>query len=176
MLEIIAAGKTKVPIDGGEQALLAEICSTYPSGVRQSGLQVWEEPLATGFRVVVLSFQGSLFNQVLATLLEDRLSCRVKYTDTHLIVEQKSRPGAGRRVAEVLRDLQSVTAVQVAPLLPLPPRETWKFASLLPDDLYSEMVVADFYHLQTFISSLSQADVLELQVTSPSLQLRSPSP
>lgn len=163
MLEIIAAGETKIPVDEERQALLAGVCSTYPPEVRRSGLQVWEEPLATGLRVVVLSFEGSLFNQVLATLLKDRLSCQVRYTDTRLVIEQKVRPGAGKQVAEVLRDLQSVTADLVAPLLPLPPREAWKFASLLPDDLYREMVVEDLYHLQTFLCTLQQADVVELQ-------------
>ncbi|WP_440948992.1 DEAD/DEAH box helicase [Methanosphaerula subterraneus] len=166
MLEIIAAGETKVPIDEDGQALLAKICSTYPSGVHRSGLQVWEEPLATGLQVVVLSFQGSLFNQVLATLLLDRLGCRVRSTDIRLVVEQKARPGAGKLVAEALKNLQSVTVDQVAHLLPLPPRETWKFASLMPDDLYREMVVEDFYHLQTFLCALQQEDVLDLQARS----------
>lgn len=163
MLEIIAVGETKVPVDEEGRALLAEVCSTYPSGVRRRGLQIWEVPLVTGLQVVVLSFQGSLFNQVLATLLGDRLSCRVRYTDTQLVVEQKARPGAGKLVAEALRDLQSVTADRVAPLLPLPPREAWKFASLLPDDLYRNMVVEDFYHLPAFLCTLQQADIVDLQ-------------
>jgi ATP-dependent helicase Lhr and Lhr-like helicase len=163
MLGILAAGGTTVPVDEGGEALLAAVCSTYPAMVRPDGLQVWEEPLATGFRVVVLSFYGSLFNQVLATLLGDRLSCRVRYTDTQLVIEQKSRPGAGRSVAVALRDLQSATVDQVGSLLPLPPPEAWKFASLLPDDLYREMVVEDFYHLQTFLSTLQQTGIVDLQ-------------
>jgi len=164
MLEIIAVGETWIPIDEKERALLADVCSTYPSGVRRGGLQVWEEPLTSGFQVVILSFLGSLFNQVLAILLGDHLSCRVRYSETRLVVEQKARPGAGKLVAEALRNLQSVTAGQVADLLPLPPRDAYKFASLLPDDLYREMIVEDFYHLWTFLHTLQQVDVVDLQV------------
>lgn len=164
MLGILAAGGTTVvPVDEEKQALLVDICSTYPAAIRPDGLQVWEEPLATGLRVVILSFYGSLFNQVLTALLGDRLSCRIHYTDTRLVIEQKSRPGAGKRVASALRELQAATTDQLGSLLPLPPKEAWKFASLLPDDLYQEMVVEDFYHLRTFLGTLQQADIVELQ-------------
>ena len=104
---------------------------------------------------------GSRFNRVLAFLLRHRLrrKVQVRYDDFMLIVNHAGIDAASERVAQALREIQSMDYRAIAGVLPLLPVDGWKFASALPGPLFREMLVSDHYHGEDFLQTLGSLTV-----------------
>jgi hypothetical protein len=47
----------------------------------------------------------------------------------------------------------------IAGILPLLPTDGWKFASVLPEPLFREMLISDYYHGEDFLQILGSSMV-----------------
>jgi len=104
---------------------------------------------------------GSRFNRTFSLLLQHRLGkkVQVRYNDFILIVTHAGKDSPGSRVAQAIRDVQSMDYQDLEKILPLPPADSWKFASALPEVLFREMVISDHYQGQDFLQTLRSSTV-----------------
>jgi hypothetical protein len=75
------------------------------------------------------------------------------------MVNRAGNDAAGERVAQAVREIQSMDYHTVAEILPLLPVEGWKFARALPGPLFREMLVSDHYHGEDFLQALGSSTV-----------------
>jgi len=151
---------TMLPLGAHEQERLQLALEKFPAGIGEEGLYVVDnEEKGT---VIVVSMNGSGFNRVLALLLRHRLSrkVQVRFNDFLLIVNHAGKDAAGERVAQAVREIQSMDYTAIAEILPLLPADGWKFASALPEPLFREMLISDHYHGEDFLRILGSSAVL----------------
>ena len=153
-----------LPLGVSEQDYLNEILSKIPGGVREHGLYVLERKRHSRLVVVVYSFHGSRFNQVLALLLQGVLGrkMQVQSTDFLLRVTGAGKTGAGAKIASALEIIQGMSRDEIGALLPVPQRDGWKFGELLPDDLFSASVISDYYLLDEFVEMMRSMEIAAL--------------
>jgi ATP-dependent Lhr-like helicase len=153
--------KTTLPLGLHEQEQLQRVLEQFPAGIGPEGLYIIEQQDEKKGSVIVVSMNGSRFNRVLAILLRHRLGrqVQVRYDDFTLIVNRAGKDTAGERVARAVREIQSMDYPAISEILPLLPAEGWKFASVLPEPLFREMLVADHYHLADFLETLGSSTV-----------------
>jgi ATP-dependent Lhr-like helicase len=158
--KIVSQKGTSLPLGEKEQELLQQALAEFPSGIGADGLYIMEDEEKKG-TVTVVSMNGSGFNRVLSLLLRYRLGRKVsvRYHDFAIIVSRAGKEGAGERVAGAVREIQTMDYGDIAGILPLPPRDGWKFADILPEPLFREMAVADYYHGQDFLEVLATSTV-----------------
>jgi ATP-dependent Lhr-like helicase len=154
-------GTTMLPLGEREQELFLRALAQFPAGIGPEGLYVVEQDPEKRGPVIVVSMNGSRFNRVLAFLLRHRLrrKVQVRYDDFMLIVNHAGKDAAGERVAQALREIQSMDYRAIAGVLPLLPVDGWKFASALPGPLFREMLVSDHYHGEDFLQTLGSLTV-----------------
>jgi ATP-dependent Lhr-like helicase len=147
---------TTFPLGSREQELLQLALSQFPDDIGAEGLYIFEQDSDRKGTVIVVSMNGSRFNRVLAFLLRYRLgrNVQVRYDDLVLIVNRAGKDAAGERVAKAVREVQSMDYQTVAGVLPLLPTDGWKFASALPEPLFREMLISDYYHGEDFLQTL----------------------
>jgi len=152
--KIRARGGTLLPLAGPEQELIGQVLARIPDGAGETGLLVCERKGTRGWEVIVISLQGSRFNQVLSLLLKRELGGRVQvqFSDFSVRVRQVGKDGAAARVLSALQALRTLSRPAISPCLPLPPVETGKFARLLPLRLYRGMILADYYHVEEYMA------------------------
>jgi ATP-dependent helicase Lhr and Lhr-like helicase len=167
--EIGARGKSLLPLGDSEQELLGEIFARLPRDLGMPGLLVTERKGIRGFEVLVWSFNGSRFNRVLSLILTKKLGGKaaVRYNDFMVKIQRAGKEGAGEKVRSVLEGIQVMERFRITPALPLPPAEGWKFARVLPRDLYSELVAADYYHLDEFQRTMTGMAITVARAPSP---------
>jgi ATP-dependent Lhr-like helicase len=153
--------KTTLPLGLHEQELLQRALGQFPAGIGPEGLYIVEQDTEKKGPVIVVSMHGSRFNRVLALLLRHQLGrkVQVRYDDFVLIVNRAGKDAAGERVAQAVREIQSMDYHAVAEILPLLPADGWKFASALPGPLFREMVISDHYHGEDFLQTLGLSTV-----------------
>jgi ATP-dependent Lhr-like helicase len=154
-------GTTTLPLGDREQELLQQALAQFPAGIGPDGLFIVEQDDETKGTVIVVSMNGSRFNRVLAFLLRHRLGpkVQVRYNDFVLIVSRAGKDAAGERVAQAVREIQSMDEPAVAGILPLLPVESWKFARALPGPLFREMLVSDYYHGEDVLQILRSSTI-----------------
>jgi hypothetical protein len=86
----------------------------------------------------------------------------VRYNDFVLSVNRAGKDAAGERVAQAVREIQSMDYPAIAEILPLLPADGWKFAFALPETLFREMVISDHYHGENFLQMLGASTVTHL--------------
>jgi ATP-dependent Lhr-like helicase len=157
-------GKTMLPLGSHEQELLQRAFGCFPAGIGPEGLYVVEQDKDKKGTVTVVSMNGSGFNRVLALLLRQRLGppVQVRYNDFVLSVNRAGKDAAGERVAQAVREIQSMDYPAIAEILPLLPADGWKFAFALPETLFREMVISDHYHGENFLQMLGASTVTHL--------------
>ncbi|MDD1683165.1 MAG: DEAD/DEAH box helicase [Methanoregula sp.] len=152
---------TTFPLGSHEQELLQLAFSQFPDDTGAEGLYIFEKDSDRKGTVIVVSMNGSRFNRVLAFLLRHRLGgkVQVRYDDLALIVNRAGKEAAGERVAKAVREVQSMDYHTVAGVLPLQPADGWKFASALPEPLFREMLISDYYHAEDFLRTLGMLTI-----------------
>jgi ATP-dependent helicase Lhr and Lhr-like helicase len=158
--KIVSRKGTSLPLNEKEQELLQRALAEFPAGIGAEGLYIKEDDEKKG-TVTVVSMHGSDFNRVLALLLRHRLGqkVQVRYHDFAVIVNRAGKEGAVKRVAASVREIQAMDYPDIAEILPLPPRDGWKFADILPEPLFREMAVFDYYHGEDFLQILGSSTI-----------------
>ena len=158
--EIVSRQGSLLPLGEKEQGLLDRALAGFPAGIGNKGLSIAGDDRAGGI-ATVFSMHGSRFNHVLALLLLHTLggNVRVRFDDFTVIVSRTGKEDAAARVATAIHRIQRMTYDDIAGILPLPPREGWKFADILPEPLFREMAVADYYQVQVFLDEISRSPV-----------------
>ena len=158
-------GSSLLPLGASENEALRHMLTKIPAGIGEHGLYILEKNEDGRREIVVYSFHGSRFNRVLALLLKRRLGgkAHTQATDFVIHVTGAGKTGAGKNVATALEAVRSMSRQEMGPLLPLPPRDGWKFAGLLPDDLFSECALADYYQIGEFMEEISSMEISLLQ-------------
>ncbi|MDD1686753.1 DEAD/DEAH box helicase [Methanoregula sp.] len=167
--QIRAQGESVLPLGEPEQELIGGLLATIPEGVSGYGLYVLEKIPPGRREVVVYSLHGSRFNRVLAMLLQKRLGrkVQVRFTDFLLRVTGAGKTGAGAKVMSALESIREMTRDEIETLLPVPRRDGWKFASLLPDRLFAACAIPGYYHTGEFVEMISLQEIALLPVPPP---------
>lgn len=167
--QILSRGRSLLPLAPVEEEIISSLASRLRPLARGRGLVVAEHKGTRGREVVAATFCGSRFNRVLAHLLKRKLGSRamVRYDDLVIRVRRAGKEGAAERVAAALESIRGMERARMASALPLPPPESWKFARVLPRDLFSAFVAADYYHLDEFILLFAEMDVRVLPPPPP---------
>jgi ATP-dependent Lhr-like helicase len=165
---IISRGSCPLPLSPDVESMLAGVFSTLPAGIKEKGIMVWGRPAkrGKGSDVIVLTFQGRRFNQVLSVILHKELGAKkkVKYTDFSVIVNDLRGDDVEARVAALIRDACSWEIGDIGELLAPPPGGLWKFGDLVPEDLLRTMIWMDYYRLDEFLSRLRELDIETSQI------------
>ena len=144
-----------------EQALLSPLLARIPEGGGKPCLVVTEKRRNDRRIVQVSSPNGSRFNRILAILLQRRLggSARAHYSDFVIRITGLGKTGCRENVVTALRAVQAMEREAMRSLLPLPPREGWKFARLLPEDVFREFVLAEEYRIGKFLLTIAALEI-----------------
>jgi hypothetical protein len=62
-------------------------------------------------------------------------------------------------VTVAVRKIMVMNQEEIGVLLPLPPKENWKFAQVLPEALFREMIISDHYHVEEFLARMKNITV-----------------
>jgi ATP-dependent Lhr-like helicase len=154
-------GDSVLPLGDGEKEILKGLLAKFPEGVNLHGLVVKETNRKGRHDVVIWSLHGSRFNRILALLLRGSLGkkCRAGATDFIVRVTGAGTTGAATRVISALETIREFSRDEIGALLPMPKRDGWQFARLLPDDLFSDLALLDHYHIGEFMESLSSMEI-----------------
>jgi ATP-dependent Lhr-like helicase len=150
-----------LPLRDEEQALLSPLLAKIPEGGGRGRLVVVESRRNERRVVQIFSPNGSRFNRILAILLQKRLGghARARYNDFVIRITGLAKMGGRENTVSELLAVQVMNREGIGRLLPLPPREGWKFARLLPDDVFREFVLADEYHIGKFLETIAALEV-----------------
>jgi len=156
--EIIARGKTLLPLPENEAALLAEKIRGLPEDIVPGRLHIRTEPELTGWSVVLSTFAGETANRVLSYLLRERLSGMHEFRTTPFAVRifGFESPDAGDEVSLALQRIASDP--QAFETLPPLPDTVWKFSACLPDAVKKEMAKTGYYQTDRVMEILSSRD------------------
>jgi len=157
-------GDSILPLGEPEKEHLRQILSKIPEGVGKHGLYILEKNEHGRREVVVYSLHGSRFNRVLALLLKESLGAKAHARATDFVIRVT---GAGNNVAAALDVVRNMSRDEIGTLLPMPPREAWKFAGLLPDNLFAECALSDYYHIGKFMEAMSSMEISSLKSPVP---------
>jgi ATP-dependent Lhr-like helicase len=162
---ILARGGSVLPLGEEDSGDISDIAGQLPHGLKSKGLFVWEHQAKSGTEVSVLAFRGRNANGVLATVLTGLLGSRVKttYSDFSIDIQGLKGEDQGEQVADALRHLTGLDKEEVAPYLPTPSPDNWKFGQALPGHLVREMALADSYHVEEFVKEMNRTRVILLQ-------------
>lgn len=157
-------GDTDLPLAGEDRETLQGILARLPRSASLEGLVILESEGKGRGDVIIYSLHGIRFNRILARLVQKSLkgACRAGATDFIIRVTGTGKVNARNRVTSALEQLRGLSWRETGPLLTLPRREVWKFANLLPDDQFSEMVLADYYHIEEFMESLAAMEIVHV--------------
>ena len=159
-------GSSVLPLGEPEQEHLKAILTKIPEGVGGEGLHVQEQNKPGIREVIIYSLHGGRFNRVLSLLLRGCLGpkAHVRSTDFVIRVSGAGRTRPGARVVSALESVRAMSRDEIGIRLPTPSREGWKFAGLLPDELFRECALSDFYHISEFIETFSCLHIVILPI------------
>jgi ATP-dependent helicase Lhr and Lhr-like helicase len=168
--KICTRGGSMLPLAVPEQELVSQLISRLPMELSEAGLFITERKGTRGPEVLVWSFAGSRFNRVLSLVLTKKLGigAQVRFNDFVVKVHRQGKTGAAARVRTALESIRIMERSRLASALPLPPAENWKFARVLPANLYAGLVAADYYHLDEFMETFAGMEItLSAAIPSP---------
>jgi len=157
-------GNSVLPLGDGEKEILLGLLEKFPEWVNLHGLVVKETNRKGRHDVVIWSLHGSRFNRILALLLRGcpGMKCRTGASDFIVRVTGAGTTGAATRVISALETIRGLSLDEIGALLPMPKRDAWKFAGLLPDDLFPDLALADYYHINEFLEDLSSMEIVRM--------------
>jgi hypothetical protein len=74
-------------------------------------------------------------------------------------VTRTGEEAAGLRMTAAIRKITLMNQEEIGIILPLPPKENWKFAHVLPEALFREMAISDHYHVEEFLAIMKNITV-----------------
>jgi ATP-dependent Lhr-like helicase len=159
---ICARGRSRLPLAEPEQELIAGLISRLPPQPCGAGILVSEHRGTRGPEVMVCTFQGRRFNRVLAHLLTKKLmkGVQVRYDDFVLRVPLGKKTGALVRAGAALESIRSMERSRMVSALPRQPADGWKFARVLPTDLFTSFVASEYYHLDEFVATFEGMEIV----------------
>jgi len=162
--EILARGSSALPLLPPEQEVIAERIRRMPAGITKSGFCIWERKSKNRPEVVIFSLYGGTFNRLLTILLKKLLGGKagVRFSDFVVLVQNAGTGSVAERVEEALHAIKEMDRDAIGAALPVPPPETWKFASVLPEDVQKDMALSDHYHVEEFLTTIRSAAVSTL--------------
>ena len=164
---IRSRGGSLLPLSESRQELLQSAIRRIPEGVGAEGLYVMEYGDRKKGEVLIVSLQGSTFNRLLTLLLRDRLGhgVQVRYNDFILKATKMGKDRPGERVASAIREIAGMNYEEIRNIPPLPSYENWKFAQALPESLFRDLTLSDYYHVEDFLKILGNATISVLDNT-----------
>lgn len=161
---VLSRGRSLLPLPEKEQVALQALCEMVPP-IHRSGIHLWEEEGKRKRDVVALTFLSRSGNALLSALLRRVLpeNTRIRYDDFSLLFPDFATSGATDRVGDALSTVMAMDVEEMARLIPLPPRENWKFGAALPEALVREMAIRDTWKLEEFAGILSKLQVYPVQ-------------
>jgi ATP-dependent Lhr-like helicase len=170
--EIVSRGSSVLPLLPPDEKNLTERISRLPPGIPKTGLCVWERHAGKRVEVLILSLYGSQVNRLLTILLGQMLGkrVRVRYSDFVVLVQNAGRDGAAQRVEETLHAIKALDRDAIGAKVPVLGPDTWKFGTVLPDEVLKDMALSEQYHVEEFISTIRAAPVITLSGSGPAPQ------
>jgi ATP-dependent helicase Lhr and Lhr-like helicase len=162
--EIISRGSSVLPLLPQDEKTLKERLSRLPKGLPGTGLCVWEQIAGKRIDVVILSLNGSQVNRLLAILLRQMLGkqVRVRYSDFIVLVQNAGKDGAAGRIKDALDAIKSLERDAIGARLPALPADTWKFGTVLPEEVLNDMALSAHYHIEEFITTIRKTPLFIL--------------
>lgn len=166
---ICARGRSVLPLPAPEAELLDTLFLRQPPELGRFGLAVTARKGTRGREILIFSFEGSRFNRILSRILGKKLGrgALVRYNDFVVRVQRAGKEDAADRVRAALESIRLMERSRIASALPLPPPDGWKFARVLPRNLYANLVAADYYHLDLFLANISEMEITMIAPASP---------
>lgn len=166
---ICARGRSLLPLPEPEAELLKTLFLRLPPDLGRFGLFVTAQKGTRGREILIFSFKGSRFNRILSRILVKKLGrgALVRYDDFVVRVQRAGKEDAAERVRAALESIRSMERSRIASALPLPPADGWKFARVLPRNLFASFVAADYYHLDLFLESICGMEITMIAPASP---------
>lgn len=172
VLGIVSAGETDLPFGEKDRELLHAAIATLPKGLRPGLLHISSEksPGTSSDRTArseetrIFTFRGRKFNRILCALVSHELegTAQAGYDDIVVTLRGK-RKGAGNPdlVRSVLERVLASGTDEIEAALEAPPRDAWKFATMLPGPMFREMVMADHYGVPEFRDAIKHLTLAE---------------
>jgi ATP-dependent Lhr-like helicase len=159
--EIIARKGTNVPLLPSERELLAERIRRLPEQIPSKGLCIKERIIGSRVEAMVFSFNGGSFNRILTILLSRQLDskAKVRYSDFIVLVRNAGKEGVGQKVLEALRTARAFDQDTIRSYLPTPPATSWKFGSILPQDILQDLALSEYYNVMEFMAVIRGSDI-----------------
>ncbi|HII98745.1 MAG TPA: DEAD/DEAH box helicase [Methanoregula sp.] len=166
---ICARGSSVLPLPAPEAELLTTFFLQLPQDLGRFGLSVTARKGTRGREILIFSFEGSRFNRILSRILAKKLrrGALVRYDDFVVRVQRAGKEDAAERVRTALESIPLMERSRIASALPLPPADGWKFARVLPQNLFAGLVTADYYHLDLFLKCISEMEITMIAPASP---------
>ena len=167
---IRSRGRSLLPLGDGMQDLLKRAILQIPEGVGPEGLFILENHGGRAGEVLIFSLQGTLFNRLLTLMLRQKLGngVQVRYNEFVIKVSRAGKQGAGKRTTLAIREIAAMNSDEILADLPLPPAENWKFALALPDPLFRDLTLSDYYHAEDFQATIREINIFPLDGFPPS--------
>ncbi|MDD1716096.1 MAG: hypothetical protein LUQ01_03765, partial [Methanolinea sp.] len=133
--------------------------------IHKSGIHLWEEDGKRKRDVVALTFLSRSGNALLSTLLRKVLpgDTKIRYDDFSLLFPDFAASGGIDRIGEAFSAVMAMDVEEMARLIPLPPRENWKFGAAIPEAMVREMAIRDTWKLEEFSGILSELRIYPIQ-------------
>ncbi|MEN6442270.1 MAG: DEAD/DEAH box helicase [Methanoregula sp.] len=161
---IIARQDTLLPLGKEEKLSLKHALAPYPEGVGERGIYVCQEHGRRGTMVVVYSFYGSPFNRVLGSLIRKIIGghVQVRYDDFRIFVMRAGKEDGLQIVANAIQKIPALSRTEIGSALSLPSHENWKFARALPATAFKDMILSDYFHIESFQDVIGRVPVTVL--------------
>jgi hypothetical protein len=161
---IRARERSLLPLGSPEQEHLKEVLMKIPPGVGDNGLYIREKKRHGRRIIMVYSLHGSRFNRVLALLLKGVLGRKVQVSSTDFLlrITGAGTIDTGTRIKTALETIRGMSRDECGSHLPLPPRDGWKFAGMLPEALFFASALSDHYLLEEFMEIIGSMEIVKL--------------
>ena len=136
-----------LPLNDGVREAIRDVIFSWPKGIGPGRIMIRREPLPEGSVISVWTFLGEQQNATLIHLLRHLLppGWQIGGTPYAVTITIPAGEEGGEVVSQALRSAATLTIIEMAERLPLPPVGTWAFDTLLPDDIRRRMAVNDIY-------------------------------
>jgi ATP-dependent Lhr-like helicase len=155
--EIRARNGSILALSDRETELIESALVRIPEGAGHEDLYGTVGKSLRGNELLIFSFHGSRFNRILALLLGNCLGkkFRVRYNDFTIKIHHSGKDGARDKVISAITRIKGMSREEIGADIPLPNPDNWKFVRALPNSLFHDMVLSDYYHVEEFIEDLS---------------------
>jgi ATP-dependent Lhr-like helicase len=155
-----AQGGSALSLGEPEAELVGSALARIPEAAGAVGLYGVEKEGSRGRELTVYSWNGSRFNKILALLLANCLGkkVRVRYNDFLVKIHHSAKAGGRTDVVSALARIRDMSRDEIGAILPAPPPDAWKFVGALPEFLFRDMILTDYYHVEDFIEGLGRME------------------